>query len=373
MKKIIPFLCFTILVCSCSSKIDSVKNGVLQGHEETTVGNAVESVFGEVEWNYFETDKGVEVVEAKGLPGKQLLIGTARTYNFASYDDQKIVAKYCESPKKFVMQFILYKNSNGFEISYCGSEDGKSVKCEPIIDYMYQSKAKYESMVEICEQYFADKAEKEAEKARKEEEKRLAEEKRQLLMKEAQSSIKNLRDPRDEAVYRTVKIGEQRWMAENLNFKTPNSYCYEQKEENCLNYGRLYIWNEAKNVCPPNWHLPSDNEFRTLQRTTEPSSLRARSGWDTDPTWGNQNGEDDFYFSELPAGSLYYKGDYYFKGLGKYSYFWTSTENGSEGAVGYEKMHPGNFYKVHYFSVRCVMDDNPQIEEQLEPYVEIDD
>lgn len=57
----------------CNSEIDMVKNGTLQDREQTTIGKAIESVLGDVEWNSFETDKGVKVVEAKGWPGTDLV------------------------------------------------------------------------------------------------------------------------------------------------------------------------------------------------------------------------------------------------------------------------------------------------------------
>ncbi|HOY32667.1 MAG TPA: fibrobacter succinogenes major paralogous domain-containing protein [Bacteroidales bacterium] len=72
-------------------------------------------------------------------------------------------------------------------------------------------------------------------------------------------------DPRDGKTYKTVKIGNQVWMAENLNYTTNSgSWCYDNSVSNCNTYGRLYNWETAKNVCPYGWHLPSKNEFESL-------------------------------------------------------------------------------------------------------------
>lgn len=94
-------------------------------------------------------------------------------------------------------------------------------------------------------------------------------------------------DSRDGKTYRTVKIGSQTWMAENLNFKTPNSICKDQKSTLCQKYGRFYTWIDAmqissaytektykskgsvQGICPQGWHLPSYEEWSTLLKNVK--------------------------------------------------------------------------------------------------------
>ena len=75
----------------------------------------------------------------------------------------------------------------------------------------------------------------------------------------------SLTDDRDGKVYKTVKIGDQWWMGENLAYNTDGGcFTYEDIKDYVDIYGYLYTWETAKNVCPAGWHLPSNSEFVQL-------------------------------------------------------------------------------------------------------------
>lgn len=187
-----------------------------------------------------------------------------------------------------------------------------------------------------------------------------------------------LKDTRDGKIYKTVKIGSQTWMAENLNYKAELSFCYEEKETNCAKYGRLYVWWDAQKVCPTGWHLPSKEELEMLLKTVgakqtviekkitwigAAKKLKSASGWKKHKK-KNGNGKDEFGFSALPAGAMSYEighgESYIYKGTD--AYFWTSTEY-SEYCAFYMRLGNRNgngslpsFSKFNGFSVRCVKD-----------------
>ena len=168
-----------------------------------------------------------------------------------------------------------------------------------------------------------------------------------------------LTDERNGQEYKTVKIGKQVWMAENLNYETDESYCYNDSAEYCTKYGRLYTWSAALNACPTGWHLPSQNEGMTLYysvggRDTAAKMLKSVNGWNDDGA-----GTDSFGFSALPVGDRDEFNDY--ENEGRFTSFWTSTEN-SEKSAGYIQLYYGDdatlgpASKRHAYAVRCVKD-----------------
>ena len=136
-------------------------------------------------------------------------------------------------------------------------------------------------------------------------------------------------DDRDGQTYRTVTIESQTWMAQNLNFVTENSLCYNDDESSCDTYGRLYKWQDAQLACPYGWHLPSKDEFETLITVaggyeTAGKTLKSTTGW-----WNGgklDGGTDDFGFTVLPAGYTNINEAYINRNV--IALFWTSTVNG---------------------------------------------
>lgn len=174
-------------------------------------------------------------------------------------------------------------------------------------------------------------------------------------------------DSRDGQAYKTVQIGKQTWMAENLNYQTSESMCYEDKPENCEKYGRLYDWNEAVTVCPEGWHLPSKEEFEELEKLAGQKAgdideagtvLKSTTGWKNEDGKSG-NGINGLGFGALPAG--YYDSGYgRFDSEGNFAGFWSSTEYNSSNAyylyLGFyrERAYVYHHRKDRAFSVRCV-------------------
>ena len=208
-----------------------------------------------------------------------------------------------------------------------------------------------------------------------------------------------LLEERDGQEYKTVKIGDQWWMTENLNYadsaKTPSlkgkSWCYDNVAKNCDIAGRLYTWaaaidsvklvNDADNpqdcgygkecdlasrpatlvqgICDKGWHLPSRVEWNDLfvavgDELTTGKVLKSQTGW------YNRNGADAFGFSALPAGRR--GSDVSYDEEGYSVYFWSSTEINSNYAYRVYLEYDADdaalsfFYKDYGFSVRSLKD-----------------
>ena len=199
----------------------------------------------------------------------------------------------------------------------------------------------------------------------------------------------------DGNIYKTVKIGEQWWMAENLkvtHFRNgdviPNvtdntewshlftsAYCiYINDDKYADTCGCLYNWyavNDSRNIAPAGWHVPSDDEWKQLEMflgmsqsdveqtswrgTDEGTKMKSTSGWSNDG-----NGSDDYGFSALPWSYRFFNG--YFSTLGAYTYFWSSAVYNIDTAwsrklhCDYSDVYRKRITKQLGFSVRLVRD-----------------
>jgi len=211
----------------------------------------------------------------------------------------------------------------------------------------------------------------------------------------------------DGNVYRTVLIGDQCWMAENLKVGTMingdqvmtdngiiEKYCYDNDTANCDIYGGLYQWDEMMNyssspgangICPDGWHMPTDAEwtqlvdyavaqgFPNLMGNPKGAGNALKSCRQIDspfasecnttihPRWNSHvlhHGFDEFGFSAFPGGGLYDSPS--FGNLGNFGGWWSSTEESSANAwyrsMGYlgAAVPRWNPNKLNGFSVRCI-------------------
>lgn len=150
--------------------------------------------------------------------------------------------------------------------------------------------------------------------------------------------------------YKTIKIGEQTWMAENLNYKTGESWCYKDESSSCDKYGRLYDWETATTLCPEGWKLPSRDDFNVLYAFHKDGRfLRSREGWK------NEDGLNFWGFDLLPGGG-YKDGDFFDEKVS--AYLWTSSTS-SDFADAFFVNYYGepsikSFSKKTGHSVRCI-------------------
>ena len=201
-------------------------------------------------------------------------------------------------------------------------------------------------------------------------------------------------DERDGQVYKTIQIGTQTWMAENLNYDPGQggsgssaydwSWCYDDDPSNCDKYGRLYTWGAAmdsattgcgygrtctathpvQGICPSGWHLPTKVEWQTLigGSSTAGKVLKSQTGWDD-----NGNGTDVYGFSALPAGyRINDDGNFSYGDGGLKAFFWSATEYSTEYSSNnayyrYLTCRNGHAYleiysKLYARSVRCLKD-----------------
>ena len=183
-------------------------------------------------------------------------------------------------------------------------------------------------------------------------------------------------DSRDSKTYKTVVVGNKKWMAENLRYNSGNSRCYQDNSQDCTTYGYLYHWEDAKTKCPTGWRLPTDAEWKELEISLGMTSTNADKSGD--------NRADNFIVSkalqsgssklEILFGGIYqYEFDAFgnpyaiFTVKGTAGYFWTSTAasplpntQGSDRAIARtflkNDIQRYSYEKRCLMSIRCIKD-----------------
>lgn len=154
--------------------------------------------------------------------------------------------------------------------------------------------------------------------------------------------------------YKTVKIGDKVWMAENANYDVGENRCYNDEKSSCEKYGRLYEWQSAQKVCPAGWAMPSVADYSKLKSSYAGNGTFLRSLED----WKNEDGLNFWGFNALPAGG-YNDGSFFDKSLS--AYFWTNSYDYSEPSMGIalyinynNTVELKKFENKNFYSVRCV-------------------
>jgi len=210
-------------------------------------------------------------------------------------------------------------------------------------------------------------------------------------------------DSRDGKTYTTAQIGNQCWLARNLNVGTKiygawdqsdnaviEKYCYADLESNCDIYGGLYQWRELMNytytggspihiqgICPAGWHVPSDAEWCLMEVHLDPTVTCSSTGWNGTNAGGklkeagtthwvspNTGATNSSGFTALPGGDRYTDGNFY--GLTTAASFWTDTEYNATNAWDHglssesQQVYRGFAYKgppgSFGLSARCIKD-----------------
>jgi len=173
------------------------------------------------------------------------------------------------------------------------------------------------------------------------------------------------KDSRDGKTYKTIKIGKQTWLAENLAYKAKHGcWAYNDNIGNVAIYGYLYNWKAAKKSCPAGWHLPSDAEWAILTTYLGGDSVAGgklreigSAHWQGTNTFAtNSSG-----FNALPGGYSHRRDLY--ENIGKWCIWWSSTKynitsvfSRNMGFYNNSSIQGTIEYKSSRFSVRCVKD-----------------
>jgi uncharacterized protein (TIGR02145 family) len=186
-----------------------------------------------------------------------------------------------------------------------------------------------------------------------------------------------IEDLRDGKIYKTVVIGKQTWMAENLAYEADGG-CWPNKDsQGNLTYGFLYNWETAKNVCPTGWHLPTDAQWSSLKnylggknKKNDISGGKLKEAGTIHWQSPNAGATNESGFTALPGGFMVndtcknvgYEGGWWSSNEMNLSLLGNMDENLISGAAAYSLSNSdakfGSFLgiKNHGYSVRCLKD-----------------
>ena len=219
----------------------------------------------------------------------------------------------------------------------------------------------------------------------------------QYMISSSSNTTGSFTDSRDMQTYKTVTIGNQTWMARDLNYETDNSYSFDnsfcKNEKYCNKHGRIYTWATAmdsagiwsvngkgcgsgstcsatfpvRGVCPDGWHIPTKAEFQILINFVGGSSiggknLKSTSGWYNDysgqDSYLKGNGSNTYGFSASPSFAIYAGGGE--SGEGRIAGFWSATEYDNDSVntmivtSAYSNVSESIVPKKSMYAVRCI-------------------
>jgi uncharacterized protein (TIGR02145 family) len=177
-------------------------------------------------------------------------------------------------------------------------------------------------------------------------------------------SKNKFKDPRDGHTYRIVKIGNHNWLAENLTYKTRGSYCYNDDNDNCHKYGRLYTWKAAMNACPTGWRLPDRKDWNFLSKhlgASKKNGFRVKQAGQR-ICFGNNEMWSPYCEATKSSFNVPGQSDAHFayEDMDKSAFFWTATEETTYIANfvtigGYNERYAERAIEENNaFSVRCI-------------------
>ena len=318
----------------------------------------------------FEVEKWMD---SERDPGRIEFVGHVAPDSIAKQVKGKMIPEYYRV-KGLASPFLYKKNVEAGAETTEPAADTATAELERLLAEAEKAKAELARI-----QAEAAKAKAEAEAARAEAEKARAE------AEKAKAEAEKAAAP----TFKTVKIGSQVWMAENLALTKDRDgnelvlgkdYFYPNGDEkNVAKYGLLYTWDAAMRIAPKGWHLPSDDEWTQLTDYVSgqkeyvcgdnskniAKALASTEGWNSADglyeVGNNPNANNATGFGALPAG---FYGNRYniYRYFGGDAYFWSATENNSDNAYGrclYSRnvgVYGVNGNKYGGFSVRCLRD-----------------